>query len=136
MPPHSASAGRLATTARMLLGLLFLIMGLNGFLLFLPQPAPGSIPAPAAAFLGAIATSGYLDPLISVTQVIVAVMLLSNRFVPLALVLIAPVIVNIVAFHVFLLPSGIALGLVAAILEIYLAWTYRDLYRPMLSMRA
>jgi uncharacterized membrane protein YeiB len=123
--------------ARILMGLLFLIMGLNGFLMFLPQPAPGSLPAAAVTFLGALATSGYLTQLLSATQVIVGILLLSNRFVPLALALIAPVVVNIVAFHVFLLPTGAAVpAVLAAVLEVYLAWVYRDAFRPMLAMRA
>jgi hypothetical protein len=121
--------------ARAVMGLLFLIMGLNGLLMFLPQPK-GAIPPHAIAFLGALAASGYMTQLVSATQVVVAIMLLSNRFVPLALVLIAPVIVNIVAFHGFLYPTGAAiLAVLAALLELYLAWIYRDVYRPMLAMR-
>ena len=72
-------------------------------------------------------------PLIFGTQAIVGVMLLVNRFVPLALALIAPVIVNIIAFHLFLEPSGIAPGAVVLALEVYLAWAYRQAYRPMLA---
>ena len=66
-------------------------------------------------------------------QVIGGALLLSNRFVPLALALLAPVIVNIVAFHAFLAPSGVAIALVVLALELYLAWTYRAAFRPMLS---
>jgi len=57
-------------------------------------------------------------------------LLLSNRFVPLALVLIAPVIVNIVAFHLFLEHSGTGMAIVIALLEIYLAWSYRSMLSP------
>jgi hypothetical protein len=70
------------------------------------------------------------------TQLIVGLLLLTNRFVPLALALIAPVVVNIVAFHIFLAPSGLPLALVVLVLEVYLAWAYRNAFRPMLAMRA
>ena len=67
---------------------------------------------------------------------IVGALLLSNRFVPLALALIAPVVVNIALVHAFLAPAGIGTGVVVLALEVYLAWSYRKAYRPMLAMRA
>jgi hypothetical protein len=69
------------------------------------------------------------------TQLLVGVLLLLNRFVPLALALIAPVVVNIIAFHLFLAPSTIGPGLAVLALELYLACAYRNTYRPMLGMR-
>lgn len=124
----------LPAAARIVLGLIFLVMGLNGFLNFVPQPAT-PFPAAGLAFLSALIASGYMIPLVSGTQVIVAVLLLSNRFVPLAVALIAPVIVNIFAFHAFLVPSGVVIALLVAALEVYLAWTYRSAYLPMLAAR-
>lgn len=121
--------------ARLLMGLIFVVMGLNGFLNFLPQPST-PFPERAVAFLGALYATGYMIPLVSGTQVIVGALLLSNRFVPLALTIIAPVIVNIVAVHAFLAPTAAGLALVVLVLELYLAWAYRDSYRPMLVMRA
>ena len=120
--------------ARVLMGLLFLVTGLNGFLRFLPEPK--TMPEGAAAFAGALVKTGYMFPLIMGTQLIVGVLLLVNRFVPLALVLIAPVIVNIIAFHLFLAPAGIGPGVVVLVLEIYLVWKYRDAYRGLFAMRA
>lgn len=70
------------------------------------------------------------------TQLIVGALLLSNRFVPLALALIAPVVVNIVAFHAFLEPSGLPVAIVVLALEVYLAWAFAKAYRPMLALRA
>lgn len=125
----------LPTIARILLGLIFLIVGLNGFLNFIPQPKT-PMPAEAIAFAMALIKTGYMNQLVSCTQIIVAVLLLLNRFVPLALAVIAPVIVNIIAYHVFLDIDMIAPGAVVAILEIYLAWAYRKAYLPMLAMRA
>jgi hypothetical protein len=75
-------------------------------------------------------------PLIKGTEVLVGLLLLLNRFVPLALVIIAPVIVNIVAFHAFLAPSTVAMSIVILALEIYLAWAYRSAYSSLLAPRA
>src|ERR1035437_5904848 len=111
------------TIARLLMGLMFAVFGLNGFLHFIPMS--GHMPAGAGAFFGALGATGYMVPLIFGTQVIVGALLLLNRFVPLALALIAPVVVNIMAFHVFLHAPGIALAILVAGLEVYLAWLYR-----------
>jgi uncharacterized membrane protein YphA (DoxX/SURF4 family) len=121
--------------ARIVLGLVFFIFGLDGFLHFVPQPTE---PPPQGAMELAIAMmkSGYLFELIKGTEVIVGLLLLTNRFVPLALALIAPVIVNIVAFHAFLAPTGMVIPLALVALELYLAWHYRARFRPMLAARA
>jgi len=122
------------TVARFGLGLVFFVFGLNGFLSFLPPPS-GPFPEAAMAFGGALMKTGYLFQLIKGTEVLAAALLLANCFVPLALALLAPVIVNIVAFHAFLEPSGLTLAVVLVALEIYLAWAYRGVYRPMLAAR-
>jgi hypothetical protein len=121
--------------ARVLMGLAFFISGLNGFLNFLPQPKT-VLPEGAMAFAGALMKTGYMMPLIFGTQLIVGALLLSNRFVPLALVLIAPFLVNSVAFHVFLEPSGLVMACIFAAFEIYLAWVYRRAYAPLLTPRS
>src|SRR6188768_3359686 len=87
---------KLPSAARILLGLVFFVFGLNGFLHFLPQPP---MSGPPADFIGALFVSGYMFPLIKGTEVIASILLLTNRFVPLALAVLAPVVVNIVAFH-------------------------------------
>jgi uncharacterized membrane protein YphA (DoxX/SURF4 family) len=130
----NAVARYLPPVARVLMGLMFFVFGLNGFLHFIPQPkAP--LPEVAVTFFGALMKTGYMMPLIFGTQVIVGALLLSNRFVPLALALIAPVIVNIVAFHAFIEPSGMVMAGVVLALELYPAWAYRRAYLPMLAMR-
>lgn len=123
----------LPTVARTLLGLLFLVFGLNGFLHFMPMP-----PAPARAgeFLGALAATGYMFPLIKGTEVVAGALLLSGRLVPLALVLLAPVIVNIVAYHLALAPGGYGLLALIVGLEAYLAWAYRDSFAGVLNPSA
>jgi uncharacterized membrane protein YphA (DoxX/SURF4 family) len=123
------------TAARILVGLPFFVSGLNGFLNFLPQPTT-PLPAGAGAFLVALVNTGYMLPLIMATQLVVGALLLSNRFVPLALVLIAPFLVNSLAFHIVLEPSGRGIAAVFSALVVYVAWGYRDAYRSMLVMRA
>jgi uncharacterized membrane protein YphA (DoxX/SURF4 family) len=124
---------RTLAAARLLLGLIFFVFGLNGFLHFLPQP---HLSGPPADFGAALVATGYMLPLIKGTEVVGGVLLLAGRYVPLALTLLAPVIVNIIAFHAFLAPSGIALPLVILALEIGLAWSYRAAYRGLLEARA
>jgi uncharacterized membrane protein YphA (DoxX/SURF4 family) len=119
--------------ARVLLGLVFFVFGLNHFLSFMPPPK--TMPEGAAALAGAFAKSGYLFQLIGGTQVIAGAMLLTNRFVPLALAFLAPVIVNIILFHAFLEPSGLLVPVVVLALELFLAWAYRETFLPMLAMR-
>jgi hypothetical protein len=120
--------------ARILLGLPLCIFGLNGFFNFIPQPTT-PLPEGAMAFAAALANSGYMLQLIGLTQLIVGVLLLANRFVPLALALFAPFIVNSVAFHIFLERSGLVMSLIFLGLELYLAWAYRKAFAPMLSAR-
>ena len=114
--------------ARILLGLVFFVFGLNGLLHFMPNPPE---PIPAAAFLGALAQTGYMFALIFGTQVIGGALLMLGVAVPFALVILAPVIVNIVAFHVFLSPALLPLALVVAALEAFLAWHYRAAFAPL-----
>lgn len=122
----------LPTAARLVLGAIFTIFGLNGFFNFMSTP---EMPEAAGAFLGALAASGYMFPMIKIVEIVGGVMLLLGRYVPLALVLLAPGIVNITLFHVFLAPGGLILAAVLLALELYLAWSFRDVYRPMLSSR-
>src|SRR5216684_5128936 len=97
----------IAAIARYLAGAIFLVFGLNGFLHFIPLPPPSGV---AGQFMGALFVSHYLT-LIFALQVIGAVLLLANRYVPLALAVLAPVIVNILSFHVFMAPSGLPFAL-------------------------
>lgn len=133
-PKTKSSARLLPTIARILMGLMFFVFGLNGFLKFIPNPKTPP-PEGAMAFIGALMNTGYMFPLIMGIQLLVGILLLLNRFVPLALALIAPIIVGIITFHIFLAPAGIVPGAIALILELYLAWSYRQTFRPMLAMR-
>jgi uncharacterized membrane protein YphA (DoxX/SURF4 family) len=128
--------GRYAVIAgRILLGLCFFVFGLAYFIHFMPEPE-GPQPAGALAFGGALFQTGYMFPLIKGTEVACGALLLVNRFVPLALVVLAPIIVNIVAFHAFLEPSGLVVALLIAAVELGLAWAYRGAFRGVVAPRA
>ena len=98
--------------ARYLAGVIFLVFGLNGFLNFIPLPPPGGI---AGQFMGALYASHYLW-VIFAFQVVAAILLLLNRYVPLAVAVLAPVIVNILVFHALMAPTGLPLALLVAVL--------------------
>ena len=118
--------------ARYLLGLIFLVFGLNGFLHFIPMPPPKGL---AAQFGGAIFVSHYWVVIFGV-QVIGAVLLLVNRFVPLALVLLGPVIVNIFFFHALMAPEGLPLATVVVVLWVILAVRYKQHFAGIFVHRA
>jgi uncharacterized membrane protein YphA (DoxX/SURF4 family) len=122
----------LPAAVRLFLGLVFTVFGLNFFLHFIPAPPS---PPRAASFAGALFASGYLFPLLKTTEVIAGLLLLSKRFVPLALAVLAPIVINIVGFHLVLAPSGAPLALVLLAAELYLAWSYRAAFAPMLHAR-
>ena len=124
----------LPAVGRVVVGLPFFITGLNGLLNFLPQPTT-PISSGAAAFAGALVSTGYMMQLIAITQLVVGALLLSNRFVPLALALIAPFTVNSILFHTFLEPTGLPFALVFAVIELALVRAYWPAYRPMLVAR-
>jgi hypothetical protein len=137
--PAGAVTRYAPTVARILLGLLFLLMGAVGLLMAVgiiaTPPQPADAPAASTALFAGMAASKYMLPLVNGTELVVGVLLLSNRYVPLALALLAPVLVNIVAYHLVLVPSGLVLAVPLLALEIYLAWSYRSVYRPMLAAK-
>jgi hypothetical protein len=109
-----------ARISRLLLGLLFTVFGLNGFLHFIPMPPPQGL---AGQFMGALFVSKYLMPIFAL-QTIGGVLLLANRFVPLALAILAPIIVNIVLFHVTMDPKGLGMAIVT--LALWAVVFYRE----------
>lgn len=117
---------------RIVLGLLFVVFGLNGFLQFLPIPPP----TPAGGeFLGALFKTGYMFPVIKGIEVIAGLLLLSGFFVPLALLLLAPIVVNIFLYHTILDLGGFGLAFVILVLTLVNAWFYRDSYKEVLKMK-
>lgn len=123
-----SARSKIPAVARTLLGLAFLVFGLNFWLHFLPQPAP---PPDAGAYLGALFGAKLLT-IVKVVEVGAGLALLSNRFVPLALALLAPVEIGILHFHAVYEPGSLPLPLVLVALTVYLAVAYRAAFAPML----
>ena len=117
--------------ARFLLGLIFLVFGLNGFFHFIPMPPPTGV---AGQFMGALFVSQYLVVVFAL-QLIGAVLLLINRYVPLALTLLAPIIVNILLIHILMLPSGLALALVVTALWAVVFLSVRSAFAGLFQQR-
>ena len=117
--------------ARYLAGVIFLVMGLNGFLNFIPLPPPGGV---AGQFMGALYVSHYLW-VIFAFQVIAGVLLLVNRYVPLAVAILAPVLVNIITFHVLMAPAGLPLALFVAILWVAIFIEVRTAFSGLFQSR-
>ena len=117
--------------ARFLLGLIFLVFGLNGFFHFIPMPPPTGV---AGQFMGALFVSQYLVVIFAL-QLIGAVLLLINRYVPLALAILAPIIFNILLFHSLMAPSGLPLALVATTLWILVFLGVRSAFAGLLQPR-
>jgi hypothetical protein len=122
---------RIPAVARTLLGLAFVVFGLNFFLHFLPQPPP---PPEAGAFLAAM-VAGKILAIIKPIEIAAGLALVGNRFVPFALAVLAPIEIAIVAFHVVFAPAGLPLIAVLVALTILLAWSYRAAFAPMLRAR-
>lgn len=106
--------------ARLLLGLIFFASGLMG--LFNLAPPPADLPVDMKTFMAGLAATKYFFPLLKTTETICGIFLLSGFFVPLALVVLAPIILNIFLTHLFLAPSGLPLAIVIGLLESYLAF--------------
>ena len=116
--------------ARTLMGLVFFVFGLNGLHPFMANP-----PAPpdAQAFFMALAATHYMFFLIFGSQVLGGALLLIGVAVPFALTILAPAIVNIVFFHIFLSPGLLPMALVVAAFELFLVWYYRSAFAPLFS---
>lgn len=112
--------------ARLLLGLMFLVFGLNGFLNFLPAPP---MEPQALEVLGALSSAGYLKVVKSL-EILSGILLLVGVAVPLALVTLAPIVVAITLFHIFVAP-GLGTALVIWALGLFLAWNYKERFAPL-----
>jgi len=122
--------GKLATVLRYFLGIAMAFFGLNGFLQFMNPP---QLSQAGLDFFIAIVNTGYLSQFINIIFIVVSIMLLSNKYVPLSLVLLFPIMLNVVLFHLFLdVASGMA-GFIVFIVNIYLMMVHSDSYRPLLK---
>ena len=113
-----------------LMGLIFFVFGLNGFLHFIPEP---ELSGDAATYMGGLAATGYFLPVLKAVEVVAGFLLLIRKFPALALVLLAPIVVQIVLFHVFLAPEGLAMAVPLLLIEAYLGFgVYRERFSDVL----
>jgi hypothetical protein len=118
----------IATIARYLLGVAMLVFGANKFLDFMPAP---ELPEAAGSFMGALAESGYIFPTLGVVYILAGLLLVLNKAVPFALIMLVPVSFNIVAFHAAYAPEGILFAAVVAVLNIFLLYTNWDKFKSL-----
>ncbi|MNJ91278.1 hypothetical protein D3C87_89280 [compost metagenome] len=122
---------KVTLAARIVLGLMFFVFGLNGFLDFIPKPP--SIPEGAMNFMTAMAGTGYFFPVLKATETICGILLLTGFAAPLALIILAPIMIQIVLFHSFLTPGleNLVMPVIMVALHITAATAYWHLYRPL-----
>lgn len=128
----------LPSILRISLGSIFLVYGLDGFFPFMPKSL---VSEQATNFISAMIDSGYLWTLLKVGETVGGAMLILNLYVPLALVLLAPIVVNVVGFHFFLNPEDRAVGIypvgvTLVLLELSLAWLYREYFQSLFVRNA
>ncbi len=118
--------------ARVLLGLIFTVFGLHGFFHFSFIPMPEMSEA-GGTFMGALVGTGYFMIVVKAVEVLAGLMILTGRFLPLGLILLAPVTVHILLFHLFLDPAGMGMAIFVVAMQLFLAWSYRDSYSGILQ---
>lgn len=111
-------------------GLFWLVFGLNNILHFFPVPQPTQA---GRNFMNALENTGYALPLVYGTQIVAGIMLLVRRFVPLALLLLAPIVANIMLYDLFLNPPGLAIGVVVSVLYAAILFDHRQKFIPLLK---
>ena len=111
-------------------GLVLIFFGLNGFLQFMPSPEFNEV---GSAFLGALFSTGYIFPLMSAVWIVIGILFLLNRWSAFGAVVIFPISLNLIFFHLFLDVTGILFGLIVFVLNIYLLWVYRNTYKPLFN---
>ena len=117
---------------RTLMGLLFVFGSVVYFLnLFPPPPMEGAM----KSFNEGLAASGYFFTLLKITELVCGILLLTGRFVPLALVILAPIIINIFFVHLMLDRSGLPVAIFLIIAELFLAYWYRDAFKALLTSK-
>ncbi|WP_185147028.1 acyltransferase [Pseudochryseolinea flava] len=123
-----------ALIARVLLGLIYFVFGLNFFLHFIPMDAKQS--EAASNFVGGLFGSGYFFPFLKGAEVILGLFLIIRLFVPLSVAALFPITLNIFLFHAFLEPGAMALSVLMLLLNLYLVWAYRDSFSPLFRAKS
>ena len=117
---------------RVLMGLLFLFASIVYFLNLFPQP---ELAGNSKTFMEGVNATRYLMPLIKITELLCGIAFVSGYFVPLATIVIAPIVVNIFLFHVFIDTSGLPVAIFLVLANIFLAYAYRDKFKPLLKAK-
>lgn len=115
---------------RILLGILLVVFGANKFLHFIPMETPTGT---AGEFMNSLGATGYIFPIVGVLEVFIGLMLLLKKWVPFVIILLAPISVNILLFHLFLDIPGVSVALLVAIFNGILIYKHWKLYRPLFS---
>lgn len=113
---------------RILLGILLVVFGSNKFLNFMPMDTPAES---AAAFLNSLGATGYIFPVVGILEVFIGLMLLLKKWVPFVIILLAPISVNILLFHLFLDIPGVIVATLVIVFNAILIYKYWKLYRPL-----
>jgi uncharacterized membrane protein YphA (DoxX/SURF4 family) len=120
--------------ALVILGLIYFVFGLNGLHPFLPMPKPEMSPE-ATVFMTGMMGAGYFMPVLKVTETVCGLLMLTGFYVPLVLVILAPITIQILLVHTFLIPSGAPLAIIMVALHVFLGWSYRAAYAPLLRAK-
>ena len=120
---------------RTLVGLLFVFGSVMYFMMVMGVVPMPPVEGPTKTFNEGLAASGYFFTLLKVTELVCGLLLLFGRFVPLALVILAPIVINIFMVHVFLDRSGLPVAVFLVAATIFLAYCYRDAFKPLLSSK-
>jgi len=121
---------KLPMIARILLAIVLIVFGLNKFLNFMPMPP---MEGNAATFMSGLGVSGYMFPLLGIIEILVGVLLILKKAVPFALILLAPLAVNMVLFHLSMAPLGILPAAIVFILNAYLIYSNWNNYKALFS---
>jgi uncharacterized membrane protein YphA (DoxX/SURF4 family) len=118
---------------RVLLGLPFLIFGLNHFFPFIPHPPMDGV---ALDYMMGLTKVGYFWPLLRGLEILIGIALISGRFVPLALAVLAPISLHIFLFHAFVMIANLPLAIIILVLHIFLIVKYWDYYKQIFTMKS
>lgn len=119
--------------SQFLLGLMFLVFGLNGFFDFIDKPP---LPETAMKFMSGLAAGGFFFPFVKAVEIVCGILLLTNRFVPLALLILAPIVVNIVLYHAVLAPLGGGPAYLSLVLILITMFAYKKQFDSVLVFKA
>jgi len=125
---HFIMNSTISKVLRFLLGIAMIIFGANKFAGFMPKP---ELSEKAGILMGALADSGYIFPILGVFYIIIGLLLVVNKAVPLALIMLVPISINIVAFHLVLDPKGVLFAAIVAILNAILLFNYSDKFKTL-----